>query len=110
MLSVTSSAGPMGQTWIDICQKAKTDPRELVEKYVDKLLKLVLQSTTVNAKVRSHHYFAILQTLKLIVARFPRRELSNSDYVDFYCAYRDSSSHHGPTQRRPGSLESTLFD
>lgn len=41
----------MRQTWIDICQKANTDPRELIEKHVDKLLKLILESTTVDAKV-----------------------------------------------------------
>lgn len=44
-------AGPLRQTWIDICQKANIDPKALIEKHVDKLLKLVLESTTVEAKV-----------------------------------------------------------
>jgi hypothetical protein len=44
-------AGPMRQTWIDICQKANIDPKALIEKHVDKLLKLVLESTTVEARV-----------------------------------------------------------
>lgn len=44
-------AGPLRQTWIDICQKANIDPKGLIEKHVDKSLKLVLESTTVEGKV-----------------------------------------------------------
>ncbi|KXN82440.1 Translational activator gcn1 [Leucoagaricus sp. SymC.cos] len=44
-------SGPMRQTWIDVCQKANTDPKELIEKHVDKLLKLVLESTTVDVEL-----------------------------------------------------------
>lgn len=51
LISEFGAAGPMRQTWIDVCQKANTDPKELIEKHIDKLLKLVLESTTVDAKV-----------------------------------------------------------
>ena len=47
----TCSAGPTRQTWIDICQKAAINPKELIEKHIDKLLQLVLHSTTMDAKV-----------------------------------------------------------
>ncbi|KAF5354845.1 hypothetical protein D9756_005584 [Leucocoprinus leucothites] len=43
-------SGPLRQTWIDICQKAKVDPKELIEKHVDQLLRVVLESATVDAK------------------------------------------------------------
>jgi len=47
----TRSAGPTRQTWIDMCHKAAIDPKELIEKHIDKLLRLVLHSTTMDAKV-----------------------------------------------------------
>lgn len=50
-LMSTCSAGPTRQTWIDICQKAAINPKELIEKHIDKLLQLVLHSTTMDAKV-----------------------------------------------------------
>jgi len=48
----TYSAGPTRQTWIDICQKAAIDPKELIEKHIDKLLQLVLHSTTMDADAK----------------------------------------------------------
>jgi len=47
----TCLAGPTRQTWIDICQKAAIDPKELIEKHIDKLLQLALQSATGSVKV-----------------------------------------------------------
>jgi len=47
----TCLAGQTRQTWIDICHKAAIDPKELIEKHIDKLLQLVLHSTTMDAKV-----------------------------------------------------------
>ncbi|KDR69874.1 hypothetical protein GALMADRAFT_913484 [Galerina marginata CBS 339.88] len=38
-------SGPDRQTWIDLCQKAGVDPREIVDKHLDKLLKLILDAT-----------------------------------------------------------------
>lgn len=51
MLTFIWIGGPMRQTWIDICQRANTDPKELIEKHIDKLFKLVLESAAVDAKV-----------------------------------------------------------
>ncbi|KAF8883249.1 armadillo-type protein [Infundibulicybe gibba] len=36
------------QTWIDICQKAKVDPRDLAERNADKLLKLILDASVMD--------------------------------------------------------------
>ncbi|KAJ3745026.1 armadillo-type protein [Lentinula detonsa] len=37
--------GSSHQTWIDLCQKAGTDPKEVVEKHLDRLLQLVLDAS-----------------------------------------------------------------
>ncbi|GLB43526.1 putative ARM repeat-containing protein [Lyophyllum shimeji] len=42
--------GTSRQTWIDLCQRAQTDPRELTIRHLDKLLKLVLGASTVDSK------------------------------------------------------------
>lgn len=43
--------GNSRQTWIDLCQKARADPRDLINGNLDKLFKLVLEASTVDAKV-----------------------------------------------------------
>ncbi|KAG5642517.1 hypothetical protein DXG03_002618 [Asterophora parasitica] len=42
--------GKSRQTWIDLSQKARTDPHDLATKHLDKLLKLILESSAVDAK------------------------------------------------------------
>ncbi|KAF5374683.1 hypothetical protein D9615_008940 [Tricholomella constricta] len=42
--------GNSRQTWIDLCQKARTDPHDLTTKHLDKLLKLILGASAVDAK------------------------------------------------------------
>ncbi|KAF9266994.1 ARM repeat-containing protein [Marasmius fiardii PR-910] len=41
--------GRSRQTWIDICQKASCDPRDLVERKLDKLMELILESSSPDA-------------------------------------------------------------
>lgn len=48
---------PSKQTWIDVCQKALCDPRDLVSKQEDELLKLVLAASAVDTKVRSDYAY-----------------------------------------------------
>ncbi|KAF8063638.1 armadillo-type protein [Lyophyllum atratum] len=42
--------GNSRQTWIDLCQRARADPYDLTNKHLDKLLKLILGASTVDAK------------------------------------------------------------
>ncbi|KAF5368138.1 hypothetical protein D9615_010210 [Tricholomella constricta] len=42
--------GNSRQTWIDLCQKARTDPHDLTTKHLDKLFKLILGASAVDAK------------------------------------------------------------
>jgi len=39
------------QTWIDVCQKAIVDPRAIVDKYLVRLLKLVLDASAAKSQV-----------------------------------------------------------
>jgi len=39
------------QTWIDVCQKATVDPRAVVDKHLDRLLKLVLDASAAKSQV-----------------------------------------------------------
>jgi hypothetical protein len=39
------------QTWIDVCQKAIVDPRAIVDKHLDRLLKLVLDASVAKSQV-----------------------------------------------------------
>ncbi|KAF9479098.1 ARM repeat-containing protein [Pholiota conissans] len=38
------------QTWIDICQRARVDPYELINKYLNELLDIVLEASTAKSK------------------------------------------------------------
>lgn len=62
--------GTSRQTWIDLCQKAHTDPHELTNKHLDKLLKLILGASAVDAKVRGHQLWT---ELDFHLTRFPVR-------------------------------------
>ncbi|KAF8627766.1 hypothetical protein AX17_006131 [Amanita inopinata Kibby_2008] len=42
--------GDLRQTWIDLCQKAGTDPRRLVGRKLETLLKLILSASTIDSK------------------------------------------------------------
>ncbi|CAA7260345.1 unnamed protein product [Cyclocybe aegerita] len=42
--------GPDRQTWIDVCQKAGADPREVVNKNLDRLFELVLEASAMESK------------------------------------------------------------
>ncbi|KAE9398973.1 ARM repeat-containing protein [Gymnopus androsaceus JB14] len=42
--------GSSRQTWIDMCQKANTDPMEVVGRHLDKLLKLILDASLSDVK------------------------------------------------------------
>ncbi|KAJ3807969.1 armadillo-type protein [Lentinula aff. lateritia] len=42
--------GSSHQTWIDLCQKANIDPREVIEKHLARLLKLVLDASLSDPK------------------------------------------------------------
>ncbi|KAG5725284.1 Translational activator gcn1 [Termitomyces sp. T112] len=42
--------GNSRQTWIDLCQRAHTDPHEVITKHLDKLLDLILSGSTADAK------------------------------------------------------------
>ncbi|KAH9485783.1 eIF-2-alpha kinase activator gcn1 [Psilocybe cubensis] len=44
-----------GQTWVDICQKAGVDPREVVDKHLDKVMRLLLDATTATSKACLFH-------------------------------------------------------
>ncbi|RDB20660.1 eIF-2-alpha kinase activator gcn1 [Hypsizygus marmoreus] len=44
--------GNSRQTWIDLCQKARTDPRELTNTHLNRLLKLILAASAVDPKYR----------------------------------------------------------
>lgn len=57
---INHTGGASGQTWIDLCQKSRTDPRELVEKHLDRVLKVILEASTVNSKVRPPTTFSVL--------------------------------------------------
>jgi len=39
------------QTWIDVCQKATVDPGAIVDKHLDRLLKLVLDASAAKSQV-----------------------------------------------------------
>lgn len=39
------------QTWIELCQKAQTDPHDLVTKNVDKLFDIILKASALDPKV-----------------------------------------------------------
>ncbi|TFK68469.1 ARM repeat-containing protein, partial [Pluteus cervinus] len=43
-------AGSPRQTWIDLAQKAGIDPRELVNRHLDRLFELILEASTTEAK------------------------------------------------------------
>ncbi|KAJ4478479.1 armadillo-type protein [Lentinula aciculospora] len=43
-------SGSSRQTWTDLCQKAGTDPREVVEKHLNRLLELVLDASLSESK------------------------------------------------------------
>lgn len=45
------TGGALRQTWIDLCQKASVDPRELTNKRLDDVLKLVLAASTMDASL-----------------------------------------------------------
>jgi len=45
------AGGTSRQTWIDLCQKARTDPHDLTNRHLDKLFKLILGASTVDSKV-----------------------------------------------------------
>jgi hypothetical protein len=77
ILSAPSTGGTSRQTWIDLCQKARTDPCDLTNKHLDKLFKLILGTSTVDPKVSS---------LKLVVHRFCSSELTPQ------CGFADASS------------------
>lgn len=53
------TGGPYRQTWIDICQRARVDPHELVTKRLDKLTDLVLDATLTQGKVANLIYAKI---------------------------------------------------
>ncbi|KAF9561868.1 ARM repeat-containing protein [Agrocybe pediades] len=38
------------QLWVDLCQKARSDPREIVDKHLEKLMKLILDATVATSK------------------------------------------------------------
>lgn len=40
------TGGQSRQTWIELCQKGRADPHDLVGRNVDKLFKLVLEAST----------------------------------------------------------------
>lgn len=42
--------GTSRQTWIDLCQKARTDPHDLTNKHLDNLFKLILGASSVDPK------------------------------------------------------------
>ncbi|KIL54351.1 hypothetical protein M378DRAFT_174298 [Amanita muscaria Koide BX008] len=42
--------GNFRQAWIDLCQKAGVDPRELLNKRLDTLLELILAASTMDSK------------------------------------------------------------
>ncbi|KAF8959922.1 armadillo-type protein [Flammula alnicola] len=42
--------GSERQTWVDICQRAGVDPGEVINKYLDKLIKLVLDASLAKSK------------------------------------------------------------
>ncbi len=48
-----ATGGPDRQTWIDICQRARVDPHELVTNRLDKLIDLVLDASLTQGKVTS---------------------------------------------------------
>jgi hypothetical protein len=45
LIFVFCVGAPSRQTWIELCQKAGTDPHDLVNRNVEKLLKIVLDAT-----------------------------------------------------------------
>ena len=51
--SLLCTGGPDRQTWIDICQRARVDPHELVTNRLDKLIDLVLDASLTQGKVTS---------------------------------------------------------
>jgi hypothetical protein len=44
---------PGRQTWIDVCQKAEKDPREIIVRRLDRILELILNAAGEDAKVPS---------------------------------------------------------
>lgn len=42
------TGGSLRQTWIDLCQKASVDPRQLTNKRLDDMLKLVLAASAMD--------------------------------------------------------------
>ena len=51
-----STGGTSRQTWIDLCQKAQTDPHDLTNRHLDKLFSLILGASTVDSKVSSPEF------------------------------------------------------
>lgn len=45
------TGGSDRHTWIDLCQKAEVDPREVIEKHLDRLIALVLEASLAKTKV-----------------------------------------------------------
>lgn len=44
---------PGRQTWIDTCQRIGADPREVVERRLDRIVQLILKGAAEDSKVNS---------------------------------------------------------
>ncbi|THU98405.1 ARM repeat-containing protein [Dendrothele bispora CBS 962.96] len=59
-------SAPSKQTWIDLCQKAGTDPRELIGRNLDKLVQLVLSASSESKSGFSEASYRAVTTLAFV--------------------------------------------
>lgn len=62
-IQINAPGSSSRQTWIELCQKARMDPRDIVDQNLDKLFKICLAASASDAKVR--RVFLVLSVLQL---------------------------------------------
>ena len=97
MLSV--SGGKSLHVWIELCQKCRADPHNLVVKNVDKLFDLILEVTTLDPKVTRSLIHYVLADFGLLVGIYGCG-FSGNGHSGFRSSRLGSTATHRPTSRR----------
>jgi len=96
------------QTWIDMCQKAAVDPREIVDKYLDRLLKLVLDANVAKSQVPFLSASSTCSGIDKEIGWLRGRELQCCHNTRIYLSFC-ASTNHSAIAARPRSRSPQRF-